>query len=76
MFFFNLKKNEENNSLDTNDKTSATNKYKCPVYRNSIRAGNPNDQSKNYVTSVDLDCEEDPEFWILRGLCMILQNND
>lgn len=49
------------------------NKYKCPVYRNSVRAGNSNDQAKNFVTSIDLNCEENSEFWILRGLCMILQ---
>lgn len=62
-------------NIDT-DKPGGINRYKCPVYRNSIRAGSSNDQSKNYVTSVDLDCSEPNEFWILRGLCMILQNND
>ncbi|CAF0899969.1 unnamed protein product [Brachionus calyciflorus] len=46
-------------------------KYKCPVYRNSVRAGNSTDQSKNYVTSIDLDCREDPEFWILRGVFQV-----
>ena len=51
-------------------------KYNCPVYRNSIRAGNANDQSKNFVHAIELNCREDPEFWILRGLCMILQNDD
>jgi hypothetical protein len=52
------------------------NVYKCPVYKNSVRAGSSNDQAKNYVTSVDLECREDHEFWILRGLCIILQNDD
>ncbi len=52
------------------------NKYKCPVYRNSIRAGSPNDQIKNFVVPIELDCVENPEFWILRGACMILQTDD
>ena len=53
-----------------------TNKFKCPAYRNSARAGSSNDQAKNYITSIDLDCRENPEFWVLRGICLILENND
>ncbi len=63
-------------SSRTNQSSKIRNKYRCPVYRNSIRAGNSNDQSKNFITTIELDCREDPQFWILRGLCIILQNDD
>ena len=52
------------------------NVFKCAVYRNSVRAGNSKYQSKNYITSIDINCNEDPEHWIMRGLCMILQTDD
>ena len=75
MYYF-LKK-EEIAALQLNENDSKiTHKFKCPVYRNSARAGSSNDQAKNYITSIDLDCKENPEFWVLRGICMILENND
>lgn len=52
------------------------NKFKCPVYRNSSRAGSPNEQARNFVTAINIYCNENPEFWVLRGLCMILENDD
>jgi hypothetical protein len=58
------------------EESSDRQKFKCPVYRNSIRAGSPNDQAKNFVTTIELDCKENPDFWILRGTCMILQTDN
>lgn len=61
---------------DISEELVKMNKYRCPVYRNSVRAGNSNDQAKNFITTIDLDCREKPEFWILRGLAIILQSDD
>ncbi len=58
------------------ERAKAVRSYKCPVYRNSVRAGNSNDQARNFITTIELECREEPEFWILRGLCIILQNDD
>ena len=60
----------------SDEETQLKNVFKCAVYRNSVRAGNSKDQSKNYITSIDISCSEDPEHWIMRGLCMILQTDD
>ncbi len=66
-----LSKNDE-----TEHKEQKVNTFKCPVYRNSNRAGSSNDQSKNYVATIDLNCKETEQFWMLRGICMILQTDD
>ena len=69
-----VNKNEEKHSKS--EEIKFKNVFKCAVYRNSVRAGNSKDQSKNYITSIDINCNEDPEHWIMRGLCMILQTDD
>lgn len=69
-----VKINEEKPAKD--EKAFSRNIFKCAVYRNSVRAGNSKDQTKNYITSIDIFCKEDPEHWIMRGLCMILQTDD
>ena len=69
-----LEKNSEEES--DNRHAAQPNQYKCPVYRNSVRAGNSNDQAKNFITTIDLNCREEPTFWILRGVCIILQSDE
>ncbi len=71
-----LKKSETKDEKKNEEEELKNNVYNCPVYRNSDRAGNSNDQAKNFVTSITLNCSQEPKFWVLRGLCMILENSD
>ena len=59
-----------------NSEVESSNVYACPVYKNSVRAGSSNEQAKNFVTEIELKCRQSSEFWILRGLAIILQDDD
>jgi len=50
----------------------------CPVYKTTVRAGvlSSLGQSTNFVLAVDLETEDDPEKWILKGTALFCQLDD
>lgn len=53
-------------------------KYSCPLYKTSVRAGtlSTTGHSTNFVLSIELDTAEHPNFWVLRGAAMLTMLND
>jgi dynein heavy chain len=53
-------------------------KYFCPLYKTSVRAGtlSTTGHSTNYVLSIELETNESPNHWILRGAALLTMLND
>lgn len=55
-------------------------RYKCPVYKTSVRAGtlSTTGQSTNYILAIDIPMAEAgmQEHWALRGTAMITMLNE
>eukprot|EP00735_Rhodelphis_limneticus_P001914 TRINITY_DN12642_c0_g1::TRINITY_DN12642_c0_g1_i1::g.13572::m.13572 TRINITY_DN12642_c0_g1::TRINITY_DN12642_c0_g1_i1::g.13572 ORF type:complete len:416 (-),score=88.39,sp/Q9C0G6/DYH6_HUMAN/49.19/5e-141,Dynein_heavy/PF03028.10/1.1e-110 TRINITY_DN12642_c0_g1_i1:63-1310(-) len=47
--------------------------YSCPLYKTSLRAGvlSTTGQSTNYVLSVSLPTDKDPDHWVLQGTALL-----
>ena len=52
--------------------------YQCPVYKTSVRAGelSTTGQSTNFILSVDLQTEDPPDSWTLKGTALLCQLNE
>ena len=61
--------------LPTKEEPDKEFKYECPVYRTSERAGqlSSTGHSTNFILSINLDTEEPPEHWTLRGTALICE---
>jgi len=64
--------------LPTADYESLPEDYQCPVYKTSVRAGelSTTGQSTNFILSVDLQTEDLPDSWTLKGTALLCQLND
>lgn len=53
-------------------------KYFCPLYKTSVRAGtlSTTGHSTNYVLSIEIETSEHTNYWILRGAAMLTMLND
>ena len=54
---------------------AAVEKYECPIYQTTLRFQNLSWVSggTQFVTSVLLDTDRDPQRWILRGVALVCQ---
>ncbi len=71
--------NSTSDSSDETDKNSQK-KYKCPVYKTSVRAGtlSTTGQSTNYILAIDIPMSVAgrQDHWALRGTALITMLND
>lgn len=53
-------------------------KYGCPFYKTSVRAGtlSTTGHSTNFVMLMELDTEQPPSYWTLKGAALLSQLND
>jgi len=60
------------------DKVPNKEKYSCPLYKTSVRAGtlSTTGHSTNYVLSIELNTNEPRTYWILKGAAMLTMLND
>jgi dynein heavy chain len=66
------------NFVPWQNKVANTDKYLCPLYKTSVRAGtlSTTGHSTNYVLSIEVETSEHPNYWILRGAAMLTMLND
>jgi dynein heavy chain len=68
------------NFVPWQDKKANPEKYNMPLYKTSVRAGtlSTTGHSTNYVLSIELDLEGDqkPSFWVLKGAALLTMLND
>jgi dynein heavy chain len=52
--------------------------YDCPVYKTSMRRGtlSTTGHSTNYVMSLYLRTDQEPQYWVKRGVATVLQLSD
>lgn len=64
--------------LPTEDYESPPEDYQCPVYKTAERAGelSTTGQSTNFILAVDLQTEDLPDSWTLKGTALLCQLND
>jgi len=60
------------------DKKPNPEKWAAPLYKTSVRAGtlSTTGHSTNYVLSLEVDTEEAPSYWILKGAALLTMLND
>jgi len=53
-------------------------KWAAPLYKTSVRAGtlSTTGHSTNYVLSLEVDTDETPNYWILKGAALLTMLND
>ncbi|CAK8992468.1 unnamed protein product [Durusdinium trenchii] len=53
-------------------------KYRCPIYKTSIRAGtlSTTGHSTNFVLAIEVETLMDPSYWTLKGAAMLTMLND
>eukprot|EP00929_Paragymnodinium_shiwhaense_P038457 TRINITY_DN20312_c0_g1_i2.p1 TRINITY_DN20312_c0_g1~~TRINITY_DN20312_c0_g1_i2.p1 ORF type:complete len:524 (-),score=96.21 TRINITY_DN20312_c0_g1_i2:446-2017(-) len=66
------------NMIPIVDKVINTERYSMPLYKTSVRAGtlSTTGHSTNYVLSVEVDTNETPNFWVLKGAALLTMLND
>jgi len=66
------------NFVPWRNKIANNDKYSCPLYKTSVRAGtlSTTGHSTNYVLSIELETNEHPNHWVLRGAAMLTMLND
>lgn len=52
--------------------------YTCPLYKTSVRAGtlSTTGHSTNFVLPIEIDTQENPTYWILKGAAFLTMLND
>lgn len=66
------------NFVPWKDKKPNTERFSIPVYKTSVRAGtlSTTGHSTNYVLSIEVETQEAPSYWILKGAAMLSMLND
>jgi len=66
------------NFVPWRNKVPNVEKYSCPLYKTSVRAGtlSTTGHSTNYVLAIELESSEVPNYWVLRGAAMLTMLND
>eukprot|EP00931_Biecheleriopsis_adriatica_P066335 TRINITY_DN4071_c0_g1_i5.p1 TRINITY_DN4071_c0_g1~~TRINITY_DN4071_c0_g1_i5.p1 ORF type:complete len:3484 (+),score=878.42 TRINITY_DN4071_c0_g1_i5:1149-10454(+) len=66
------------NFIPWQDKKANTEKYRMPIYKTSVRAGtlSTTGHSTNFVLAIELETEEEPAYWTLKGAAMLTMLND
>mmetsp|Transcript_55662 Transcript_55662/g.125197 ORF Transcript_55662/g.125197 Transcript_55662/m.125197 type:complete len:1244 (+) Transcript_55662:3-3734(+) len=60
------------------DKAPNAEKYNCPLYKTSVRAGtlSTTGHSTNFVLAIEVDTQRPPSYWILKGAALLTMLND
>jgi len=66
------------NFLPWENKKVNTDKYRMPIYKTSVRAGtlSTTGHSTNFVLPMELETDEDPSYWTLKGAALLTMLND
>jgi len=66
------------NMIPVKDKVPNPERYSMPFYKTSVRAGtlSTTGHSTNYVLSVEVETNETPNFWVLKGAALLSMLND
>ncbi|CAE7357297.1 DNAH6 [Symbiodinium natans] len=66
------------NFIPWKDKKANNEKYRCPIYKTSIRAGtlSTTGHSTNFVLAIEVETLNDPAYWTLKGAAMLTMLND
>eukprot|EP00913_Durusdinium_trenchii_P035916 g33606.t1 len=66
------------NFIPWKDKKVNNEKYRCPIYKTSIRAGtlSTTGHSTNFVLAIEVETLMDPSYWTLKGAAMLTMLND
>uniref|UniRef100_A0A7S1SD79 Dynein heavy chain n=1 Tax=Alexandrium catenella TaxID=2925 RepID=A0A7S1SD79_ALECA len=66
------------NFIPWQDKVANKEKYSCPLYKTSVRAGtlSTTGHSTNYVLSIELETNVQRSSWILKGAALLTMLND
>jgi len=66
------------NFIPWQDKLPNPEKFKCPLYKTSVRAGtlSTTGHSTNYVLAIEVETSESPSYWVLRGAAFLTMLND
>jgi dynein heavy chain len=66
------------NFVPWRNKTLNAEKYACPLYKTSVRAGvlSTTGHSTNFVLQIEMETSESPNFWVLRGAALLTMLND
>lgn len=66
------------NFIPWQDKKPNPDKYRCPIYKTSVRAGtlSTTGHSTNFVLAIEVETLMDPSYWTLKGAAMLTMLND
>ncbi|CAK0834363.1 unnamed protein product, partial [Prorocentrum cordatum] len=66
------------NFIPYQDKQRNDEKFLMPIYKTSVRAGtlSTTGHSTNFVLSIEVDTNEAPSYWILKGAALLTMLND
>ncbi|CAL1172366.1 unnamed protein product, partial [Cladocopium goreaui] len=66
------------NFIPWQDKKANPDKYRCPIYKTSVRAGtlSTTGHSTNFVLAIEVETLMDPSYWTLKGAAMLTMLND
>jgi dynein heavy chain len=66
------------NFIPYQDKQRNLEKFLMPLYKTSVRAGtlSTTGHSTNYVLSIEVETQESPSYWILKGAALLTMLND
>jgi len=66
------------NMIPFQDRVANPDKYCCPIYKTSVRAGtlSTTGHSTNFVLAIEVETAEDPSYWILKAAALLTMLNN